>query len=50
MVPEAVEEAPKKFGALPERVSPDQYVQVVDVEQVNFAQPAQDDWLKNSAG
>ncbi|NYE93868.1 uncharacterized protein (DUF427 family) [Psychromicrobium silvestre] len=45
-----VAEARSKFAALPERISPEQYVQEVDVEQVHYAQPDLDDWLKNSAG
>ncbi|WP_157874076.1 hypothetical protein [Psychromicrobium lacuslunae] len=49
-VPKESAPAAGKFSALPERTRPEEYVQEVDVDQVNFVEPTMDDWLRTSAG
>lgn len=49
-IPEEPAPVMKRFSSLPERTRPEDYIQEVDVDQVNYVEPAIDDWLKNSAG
>lgn len=49
MTPEA-EPVKNKFAALPERTLPDDYVQEVDVDRIDYVGIAMDDWLKKAVG
>ncbi len=39
-----------KFAALPERTPPEQYIQAVEVDDVDYADLDPDVWLKKAGG
>lgn len=39
-----------KFAALPERTPPEEYIQAVEVDDVDYPELDMDDWLKKAGG
>lgn len=45
------ESAPvNKFASLPERTPPEEYIQAVEVDDVDYAELDMNDWLKKAGG